>query len=255
VSCVWFSPKLLDGNYKVIVLLGEPGAGKTTAALHIVAHDLLRRGVAKTYDEAFLEAAKRLFLGATTEELVEFLKLQVRGGRRADWIIIDDAALGFLDVESTRAWSAIMDALKVARGSIAERGIIITSTARSFVAKRLMSTANVVYVSRRHDVYLTTRLNGAGRCEVVNSDVQNRRIVLKRIEWMVRSHDTIEASEAKLGIFSYIVGLIPVDRRYAMPREVETEHIESRRRRVEAQLEKALELLRRKKAQESDQIE
>jgi len=255
VSCVWFSHKLLNSNYNVVVLLGEPGAGKTTAALHIVAHDLLRRGVVKTYDEALVEASRRLFLGATTEELVEFLQAQVRNSKRADWIIIDDAALGFLDVESTRAWSAIMDALKVARNSIAERGIIITATARGFVAKRLMSTAKVVYVAKRSDVYLDTRLNGAGWCEVADSKVSGRFVVLKRIEWMVRSLDTTAESEARLGLYSYIVGLIPVDRRFAMPREVEQAHLETRRRRVEVQLEKALELLRRRKARESDQIE
>jgi RecA/RadA recombinase len=247
---------LLNSSYNVVVLLGEPGAGKTTAALHIVAHDLLRRGVAKTYDEAFLGASRRLFLGATTEELVEFLMARVRGGRPADWIIIDDAALGFLDVGSTRAWSAIMDALKVARSSIAERGIIITSTARSFVAKRLMSTAKVVYVAMRDDVYLDTRLNGAGWCQAVDSSLKRRFVVLKRIEWMVRSQDTLYPSEARLGIYSYVVGLIPVDQRFAMPPPVEGTHVEARRRRVEAQLEKALELLRRKKkAQDGDQIE
>jgi hypothetical protein len=247
---------LLSSGYNVIVLLGDPGAGKTTAALHIVAHDLLRRGVSKTYEDAVVEASKRLFLGATTEELVEFLRAQVRGNRRADWIIIDDAALGFLDVESTRAWSAIMDVLKVARGSIAERGIIITSTARGFVAKRLMSSAKVVHVAKRSDVFFTTRLNGAGWCEAVDSDVRGRFVVLKRIEWMVRSQDTKYPSEARLGIYSYIVGLIPVDRRFAMPAEVEETHIEARSRRVEAQLEKALGLLRRKKeARESEEIE
>ena len=61
---------------------------------------------------------------------------------------------------------------------------------------------------------------------------------------------------ARLGLYSYIVGLIPVDRRFAMPTPVEEMHIETRRRHVETQLEKALELLRRKKkARESDQIE
>ena len=59
-----------------------------------------------------------------------------------------------------------------------------------------------------------------------------------------------------MGIYSYIVGLIPVDKRFAMPAVVEEAHIEARSRRVETQLEKALELLRRKrKARESDQIE
>jgi len=72
---------------------------------------------------------------------------------------------------------------------------------------------------------------------------------------MVRSQDTLYPSEARLGIFSYIVGLIPVSQSFAMPAAVEEAHIEARRRRVEAQLEKALELLRRKKAKKSDQIE
>jgi RecA/RadA recombinase len=245
---------LLNG-YNVIVFLGEPGSGKTTAALHLVAYDLMRRGVAKTHEEAVLEAASRLFLGATTEELVEFLRAQVRRRRgRRDWIIIDDAALGFLDVESTHAWSAVMDALKVARNALAERGVIITATARGFVAKRLAAMAKVVYMSKRKAAF-STLLTPAGACLASEAAEPREYVVLKRIEWMVRSQDTLYPSEARLGIFSYIVGLIPVDRRFAMPAPVEEAHIEARRRRVEAQLEKALELLRKKKAEKSGQIE
>ena len=254
MSCAWFSHSLLNG-YNVIVLLGEPGSGKTTAALHIVAHDLMRRGIAKTREDAVIEASKRLFLGASTEELVEFLKAQLRQRKtRRDWIIIDDAALGFLDVESTHAWSAIMDSLKVARSALAERGVIVTATAKGFVAKRLAAMAKVVYVAKRKAAYNTME-TPAGACLASEAAEPKEYVVLKRIEWMVRSQDTLYPSEARLGIFSYIVGLIPVSQSFAMPAAVEEAHIEARRRRVEAQLEKALELLRRKKAKKSDQIE
>jgi RecA/RadA recombinase len=255
MSCPWFSHSLING-YNVVVLLGEPGSGKTTAALHLVAYDLRHRGVVETHEEAVVEASKRLFLGASTEELVEFLRAQIRKKRRRDWIIIDDAALGFLDVESTHAWSAIMDSLKVARNALAERGVIITSTGRRYVAERLIAMAKVVYVSKREAAF-NTYWTPAGGC-LASSETNKTRnfVVLKRIEWMVKSHDTLTESEAKMGLYAYIVGLIPVDRRFAMPREVEEVHIEARMRRVEAQLEKALELLKKKKkARESDQIE
>lgn len=246
MSCPWFARSLLDG-YNVIVLLGEPGSGKTTAALHIVAHDLMRRGVVKTREDAVMEASKRLFLGASTEELVEFLRAQLRRKKtRRDWIIIDDAALGFLDVESTHAWSAIMDSLKVARNALAERGVIVTATAKGFVAKRLAAMAKVVYVAKRKASFNTME-TPAGACLASEANESREFVVLKRIEWMVKSQDTLYPSEAQLGIFSYVVGLIPVSQSFAMPPPVEEAHIEARRRRVEAQLEKALELLRKKK--------
>lgn len=245
MSCPWFSHVLLDG-YNVIVLLGDPGTGKTTAALHIVAYDLIRRGVVKMYEDAVVEASKRLFLGASTEELVEFLKAQVRKKKRRDWIIIDDAALGFLDVDSTRAWSAIMDAIKVARNALAERGVILTATSRGFIAKKLAAMAKVVHVAKRKALF-STRQTPTGGCIALETNEPRTFVVMKRLEWMVRSPDTLYPSKADADLYSYIVGLIPVDQRFAMPPPVEEAHIEARRRRVEAQLEKALELLRKKK--------
>ena len=247
MSCPWLSSSLY-GSYSILVLLGAPGAGKTTAALHIVAYDLLRRGAAKDYQEALEEAGRRLYLGTTTEELVKYLLARARGGGGGggDWLIIDDAALGFLDVESVRAWAAIMDALKVARQSIAERGVILTTTARSFVAKRLVNTAKLIYVSRRRASYNTVEAP-AGGCRAVEDEAAREFVVLKEIEWMVRSQDTLYPSEARLGIYSRLVGLIPVASRFAMPAPVEEAHMEARRRRVEAQLRRALSLLRRRK--------
>ena len=148
-----------------------------------------------------------------------------------------------------------MDALKVARNSIAERGVIITATAKGFVAKRLAAMAKVVYVTKRKAAFNTLQ-TPALWCLVSETAEPREYVVLKRVEWMVKSHDTLYPSEAKLGIFGYIVGLIPVSESFAMPAPVEEAHLEARRRRVKAQLEKALELLRRKrKTQESDQIE
>ena len=245
MSCPWLSPSLY-GSYTILVLLGAPGAGKTTAALHVVAYDLLRRGAVKDYREALEEAGRRLYLGATTEELIKYLLSRARGDGGGDWLIIDDAALGFLDVESAHAWAAIMDALKVARQSIAERGVILTTTARSFVAKRLVSTAKLIYVARRRVGYNTIEAP-AGGCRVVEDEAAREFVVLKEIEWMVRSQDTLYPSEARLGIYSRVVGLIPIADRFAMPAPVEAAHMEARRRRVEAQLRRALTLLKERR--------
>jgi hypothetical protein len=100
MSCVWFSRDVYR-DFSVIVLLGAPGVGKTTTALHIVAYDLYRRRKAATYEEAFEKAAEALFLGADAVELVEFLLSNVDSATR-DWLIVDDAAIGFFDIDSVR---------------------------------------------------------------------------------------------------------------------------------------------------------
>lgn len=90
MSCPWFG-HLWKPNYTVYIFVGRPGAGKTTAALHLVAYDLWRRGAVGDYREALREAGKRLFLGRDLEELFEYI-LQHADNPATDWLIIDDAA-------------------------------------------------------------------------------------------------------------------------------------------------------------------
>jgi hypothetical protein len=240
MSCVWFSRDVYR-DFTVAVLLGAPGTGKTTTALHIVAYDLYRRRKAATYEEALEKAAEALYLGADAVELVEFLLSNVDSAAR-DWLIVDDAAVGFFDIDSTRAWSAVMDALKVARNSIVRRGIIFTTTNRSYVARRVLGNATLTAVVSRRKLPYSTAEDG-GRCRVYDDEQMHEYVAVKEIAWLVRSHDTFAYSKAEMRLYARLAGLIPVDKRFAMPRRVEEEHIEARKRRVKAQLEKALALL------------
>ena len=43
MRCAWLE-NLWSPKYRVYVFAGRPGVGKTTAALHLVAYDLWRRG-------------------------------------------------------------------------------------------------------------------------------------------------------------------------------------------------------------------
>jgi len=246
VSCVWFSGDAYR-DFTVAVLLGAPGAGKTTAALHMVAYDLHRRGRAATYEAAFEKASEALFLGADAVELVEFLLANVDGAAR-DWLIVDDAAIGFFDVESTRAWSAVMDALKVVRNSIVRRGIIFTTTNRSYVARRVLGNATLTAVVSRRRLPYTTAEEGR-RCRVYDDEQAHEYVVVKEIAWMVRSQDTLSYSKAEMRLYARLVGLIPVADRFAMPGRVEEAHVEARRRRVRTQLEKARTLLLARRAE------
>jgi hypothetical protein len=135
-----------------------------------------------------------------------------------------------------------MDALKVARNSIVRRGIIFTTTNRSYVAKRVLGNATLTaVVSRRKLPYNTAE--DKGRCRVYDDEQMREYVAVKEIAWLVRSHDTLTYSKAEMRLYARLVGLIPVDERFAMPRRVEEEHVEARKRRVKMQLEKARTLL------------
>jgi RecA/RadA recombinase len=68
VECAWLEG-LYSPGYRIYIFAGRPGVGKTTAALHLVAYDLWRRGVVGDYREAVKAAGDRLFMGRDLEEL------------------------------------------------------------------------------------------------------------------------------------------------------------------------------------------
>jgi len=146
MSCAWLGG-LWKPGYSVYVFVGKPGMGKTTAALHLVAYDLVRRGIVSDYGEALREAGKALFLGRDLEELFEYIRNHV-DNPEADWLIIDDAAVGFHDFADPVVWALFVDIIKTARNSVAYRGVIFTTTSLRYLSARIVHSANVYYVKK-----------------------------------------------------------------------------------------------------------
>jgi len=244
VACAWLG-NLLKSGYNVYIFVGRPGMGKTTAALHLVAYDLWRRGIISDYREALREAGKRLFLGRDLEELFEYI-LQHVDNPVTDWLIIDDAAVGFHDFADPLVWSKFVDIIKTARNAVARRGIIFTTTSLKYLSTRIRHSAYVYYVKREMLRVKTYTLSN--RCEIAMSDVPSLYTAIVEVETTLTGliHYQ-EWHRAELVTQWRLVGAIPVAPEFAMPAEIEAAHIRARKERVKRAAEEALERIRRRR--------
>ena len=246
-KCAWLDG-LWSPQFKIYVFVGEPGAGKTTAALHLVAHDLVRRGEAESYEEGLREAARRLQLSSSLEELLEYIRDFVMS-RDRDWLIIDDAAMDYHYVADPAAWSRVMDVFKIARAAVAQRGIIFTTTALEFLSLRLRHAAAVYYVKRGDMHYTTLVLDD--RCHILEANKKERHVAVVRVATsLVGTIDYERWHKVRKVTRWRLAGLIPVSPQFAMPAEVEEAHIERRIARAVNAINEALERLRRKRQRE-----
>ena len=249
MACPWLGG-VWKPNYAVYVFVGRPGMGKTTAALHLVAYDLWRRGAVNDYHVAMREAGRRLFLGRSIEELFEYIHSHV-DNPETDWLIIDDAAVGFHDMADPLVWSKFVDIIKTARNAVAERGVIFTTVSPRFLSLRIRHAANVYYV-KRDDLYVAT--HKAPRGCVISEAQQPLRYVA-----------VVEVEDALIGKihFAYwnrteretrwlLVGAIPISPEFAMPQEVEEVHVKARKERVKRAAEEALERLRSRRNRQEE---
>jgi len=233
-------------GYRVYVFTGRPGVGKTTAALHLVAYDLWRRGIVSDYQEALRGAGRRLFLGRDLEELFVYI-LEHVDEPDADWVVIDDAAVGFHDFADPLVWSKFMDIVKTARNSIARRGVIITTTSLNYLSARIRHSANIYYVKRTSMTY-ATYVDSNGECTIENAPVKNKFVAIVEMEFTftgIIHHE--QWREAKPVSRWRLAGAIPVSEEFAMPPEVEEAHIRARKERVRRAAEEALERIRRRR--------
>jgi RecA/RadA recombinase len=234
-------------KYRVYVFAGRPGVGKTTAALHLVAYDLWKRGVVEDYREALRGAGRRLFLGRDLEELFVYI-LEHVDEPDTDWVVIDDAAVGFHDFADPLVWAKFMDIVKTARNSIARRGVIITTTSLNYLSARIRHSAHIYYV-KQEDLANVTYVDGNGECKI--DDVKgttNKFVTIVEMEFTFTGlihhktwHETRPISRWRLA------GAIPVSEEFAMPPEVEGVHIRTRKERVRRAAEEALERIRRRR--------
>lgn len=227
-------------NYNIIVFAGPPGTGKTTLALRLVAYALRKEKKCSAEEECLAEAAQRLFMGENLEDLLEFLiSLTERAG---DYIIVDDAAVGYWDVADPFAWSLITDALKVARNAIATRALIFTTTSTKFISKRVLNMARVYYVKR---AVLGHRVLENG-CIDWESKGRARAVVVKHIMYALSSPTAPSYTPARIGLYAATVAAVPLDQKYAMPAEIEKMHLDTRKARARASLIAALERIRKR---------
>lgn len=238
-------------GYNVVIFVGQPGAGKTTLALNLVAYALHRDGKCADWDACRSEAARRLFLGASLEELAEFL-LSIVETKTHDYVILDDAALGFWDVAHPAAWARLMDVIKIARNAIATRMLIFTTTSRQFLSKRIVSMARVYYVYRTRAL-----VESAGACLRPATDERIAQWmdvqVVKHVAAMLVSSFTTHYSRAEVGLFARVAALVPVDDQYAMPHDVETVHMSMRRERAARALRDIIAIIHKKESEREEQ--
>jgi hypothetical protein len=242
---------ILKNSYNVYILVGRPGAGKTTAALHIVAYDLWRRGVVRDYGAALREAGRRLFLGRDLEELFEYVLLHA-DSPETDWLIIDDAAVGFHDFADPMLWAKFVDIIKTARNAIATRGIIFTTVSLKFLSMRIRHAANIYYV-KRDDLYVATHRTPHG-CMVAESQQPSRYVAIVEVETaLVGNIHFARWNRTDMETRWRLVGAIPVTPEFAIPAEIEEIHIRARGERVKRAAVEALERIRRKKKKNSEE--
>ncbi len=244
VACPWLGGLWRPG-YNIYIFVGRPGAGKTTAALHLVAYDLMRRRVVDNYQDALREAGKRLFLGRDLEELFEYI-LQHVDNPKMDWLIIDDAAVGFHDFADPLVWAKFMDIVKTARNAIAMYGLIFTTVAVEFLSLRIRHAAKVYYV-KRDDLYATTQM-ALGECTILKSEQPSKYVAIVEVETtLIGNIHFAQWNYVDLKTRWRLAGAIPVSQEFAMPAEVEEVHIRARKERVRRAAEEALERIRRRR--------
>ena len=236
-KCAWF--RGLDDGYGVHVFIGEPGVEKT-AALHLVAYDLWRRGVVDDYRGALREAAKRLCT-ASAEDL--FMLITERVEAPADWLIIDDATL--YDVARKRAWADFIEIIMLSRDVVATRGIVLVAPSQRFLSRRLRLFASVYRVERAQLPYATALAHGG--CSLVKTPQPQEAVavfeVSKEPEELHHTRWTEEPRRER----RRLAGLIPLSPEFAMPSEVEEMHIKIRKRRIYMDVEEAAKRLKKKK--------
>ncbi len=244
MSCAWLGG-LWRPHYAVYIFVGRPGAGKTTAALHLVAYDLWRRGVVSGYHEALREAGKRLFLGRDLEELFEYIRSHV-DNPEVDWVIIDDAAVGLHDMADPLVWAKFMDIIKTARNAVAVRGVIFTTVSIRFLSLRIRHAANVYYI-KRDDLYVATHRAPRG-CIISEAQQPSRYVAVVDVEdTLIGNIHFAHWNSVKPTTRWRLAAAIPVTQEFAMPPEVEEAHIRARKERVRRAAEEALERIRRRR--------
>ncbi len=204
-GCVWF--RGLDDGCGVHVFIGEPGVGKTTAALHLVAYDLWRRGVVEDYREALREAVKRL-CAASAEDL--FMLIAERVEAPADWLIIDDATL--YDVARKRAWADFIEIIMLSRDVVATRGVVLTAPSQRFLSRRLRLLASVYRVERAKLPYTTALAHGG--CSLVKTPQPQEAVAVFEVSREPEELHHVRWTEEPRRERRRLAGLIPLSPAY-----------------------------------------
>jgi hypothetical protein len=217
--------------------------GKTTAAMHLVAYDLWRRGVVDDYREALREAVKRLYMGLSAEDLFMFIKEHIE--TPADWLILDDAAVTFHDIAHPRVWADFIEIIRLSRDVVATRGVVFTNPSLRYLSKRLRLLASVYRVERAKLPYTTALTHGG--CSLVKTPQPQEAVAVFEVSKEPEELHHTRWTEMPRRERRRLAGLIPLSPEFAMPPEVEEKHMRIRRRRAHIDVEETAKRLKKAK--------
>ncbi|MFN3804802.1 MAG: hypothetical protein ACK4SY_07075 [Pyrobaculum sp.] len=196
-------------RYGILTLYGGPGVGKTALGFNVLAWHVYKSGRVTDWDEARRYVYRHYFyMPSSISEAVQHFAKVAKRGKLYEFLFMDDANITY-QLEP-KAWPKLIEQIKLARGAIAERGMIFTTFNRHYISKRLWNVLNTHLVEREGDVVRVYKLMSTLKVDQ-------------------------EYLKSKLGSYAWnvfkvrLVGEFPITPELALPLDVEAALMKKRR--------------------------